>query len=95
MGNENYLRGIAQKIVGSVKGAGPVKVVGLDMEEEREASFDEAVDKACNILGNLDAFVHSYTYEGMPRVIYCIAKLFNLQYFIWCITFDRIIYPVD
>ncbi|KAJ7950606.1 Reductase [Quillaja saponaria] len=34
------------------------------MEEEREAIFDEAVDKACKILGGLDAFVHCYSYEG-------------------------------
>ncbi|PON65238.1 hypothetical protein TorRG33x02_271340 [Trema orientale] len=64
MGNESYLQSVAQKIVGSVKGAKPVEVVGLDMEEEREAAFDAAVDKACKTLGNLDAFVHSYTYEG-------------------------------
>lgn len=68
MGNETYLRSIAEKIVCSVKGAEPVEVVGLDMEEEREAAFNEAVDKACNILGNLDAFVHSYAYEGTPRI---------------------------
>ncbi|PON95402.1 Glucose/ribitol dehydrogenase [Trema orientale] len=67
MGNESYLQSVAQKIVGSVKGAKPVEVVGLDMEEEREAAFDAAVDKACKTLGNLDAFVHSYTYEGKSQ----------------------------
>ncbi|KAJ6734597.1 BETA-KETOACYL-ACP REDUCTASE-LIKE PROTEIN-RELATED [Salix purpurea] len=64
MGNEEGLRSIGEKITGAIKGAFPVEVVGMDMEEEREASFDEAVDKACRILGNLDAFVHCYTYEG-------------------------------
>ncbi|KDO63893.1 hypothetical protein CISIN_1g0245172mg, partial [Citrus sinensis] len=50
-------------MMGSLKGGQPVEVVGLDMEEDREGAFDEAVDKACQILGNLDAFVHCYTYE--------------------------------
>ncbi|CAN6575153.1 unnamed protein product [Malus baccata var. baccata] len=39
-------------------------MVDVDMEDEREGAFDEAVEKACNILGNLDAFVHCYSYEG-------------------------------
>ncbi|KAH8483901.1 hypothetical protein H0E87_028350 [Populus deltoides] len=64
MGNEKVLRSIGEKITGAIKGAFPVEAVEMDMEEEREASFDEAVDKACIILGNLDAFVHCYTYEG-------------------------------
>jgi hypothetical protein len=64
MGNEKGLRSIGEKITGAIKGALPVEVVEMDMEEEREASFEEAVDKACGILGNLDAFVHCYTYEG-------------------------------
>ncbi|KAF9663542.1 hypothetical protein SADUNF_Sadunf17G0062200 [Salix dunnii] len=64
MGNEEGLRSIGEKITGAIEGALPVEAVEMDMEEEREASFDEAVDKACRILGNLDAFVHCYTYEG-------------------------------
>ena len=64
MGNEKGLRSIGEKITGAIKGALPVEVVEMDMEEEREASFEEAVDRACRILGNLDAFVHCYTYEG-------------------------------
>ncbi|KAK2661438.1 hypothetical protein Ddye_000012 [Dipteronia dyeriana] len=64
MGNESRLRSFGEKIRGSVKGLEAVEVVGLDMEEEREAAFDEAVDKACKILGNFNAFVHCYTYEG-------------------------------
>ncbi|KAI5558580.1 hypothetical protein BDE02_17G052700 [Populus trichocarpa] len=67
MGNEKVLRSIGEKITGAVKGAFPVEAVEMDMEEEREASFDEAVDKACIILGNLDAFVHCYTYEGKTQ----------------------------
>lgn len=48
----------------SEKDVWPVEVVGVDMEEEKEGVFDDAVDKACGILGHLDAFVHGYTYEG-------------------------------
>ncbi|KAM3761135.1 hypothetical protein ACB098_01G244500 [Castanea mollissima] len=64
MGNESCLRSIAGKINGSVKGVKPVEVVGVDMEEETEGHFSEAVNKACGILGSLDAFVHCYFYEG-------------------------------
>lgn len=64
MGNESCLRRVAEKISGSVNGAVPVEVVGVDMEDEREGAFGEAVDKACRILGNLDAFVNCFMYEG-------------------------------
>lgn len=64
MGKESSLRSVAQKIRESLEGAVSIEVVGVDMEEERGGAFDEAVDKACNILGNLDAFVHCYAYEG-------------------------------
>jgi hypothetical protein len=65
MGNESRLRSIAENITGSLKGVVPVEVVGVDMEDDREGAFGEAVDQACMILGKLDAFVHCYTYEGM------------------------------
>ncbi|CAN0925071.1 3-oxoacyl-[acyl-carrier-protein] reductase FabG [Linum grandiflorum] len=64
MGNEDSLRRVSEKITSSIKGAATVEVVGMDMEEEREHVFAEAVDKATMILGNLDAFVHCYFYEG-------------------------------
>jgi NAD(P)-dependent dehydrogenase (short-subunit alcohol dehydrogenase family) len=64
MGNERQLRIAADKIRGSLDGVVFVEVVGLDMEEEREAVFDEAVEKARRILGSLDAFVNCYSYEG-------------------------------
>ncbi|KAL5581394.1 hypothetical protein UlMin_013836 [Ulmus minor] len=64
MGDESCLRSVAQKIAGSLEGSGQIEVVGLDMEDEREGAFDEAVEKACRILGNFDAFVHCYIYEG-------------------------------
>ncbi|XP_028772506.1 uncharacterized protein LOC114729636 isoform X2 [Neltuma alba] len=67
MGDESCLRSISSHIMGCLKGAAPVEVVGLDMEEEREGVFHEAVDKACKILGNLDAFVNCYTYEGKTQ----------------------------
>ncbi|KAL6959744.1 hypothetical protein U1Q18_039898 [Sarracenia purpurea var. burkii] len=64
MGNERSLKGAAEKITESLNGVVVVEVVELDMEEEKEAVFDEAVDRAWKILGNLDAFVHCYAYEG-------------------------------
>ncbi|PSR87466.1 3-oxoacyl-[acyl-carrier-protein] reductase [Actinidia chinensis var. chinensis] len=64
MGNEGVLKCAAEKMIGSSNGVVAVEVVGLNMEEEREAVFEEAVNKACEILGNLDAFVHGYAYEG-------------------------------
>lgn len=65
MGDERGLRDIiGDRFIGSKDVSGKVEVVDLDMEDEREAAFEEAVDKACNLLGNLDAFVNCYTYEG-------------------------------
>lgn len=64
MGDENSLRGMVGEIMGSLHGIEPIDVVGLDFEEENEATFDEAVDKAWMLLGKLDAFVNCYSYEG-------------------------------
>ena len=64
MGKESSLRSVEEKIRGSLEGVVSIEVVGVDMEEERGGVFDEAVDKACEILGSLDAFVHCYAYEG-------------------------------
>ncbi|KAI3457818.1 hypothetical protein Pfo_014481 [Paulownia fortunei] len=64
MGNEGQLRSAADKIKGSLSGVVLIEVVGLDMEEEREAVFVEAVEKARRVLGSLDAFVNCYSYEG-------------------------------
>lgn len=64
MGNERSLRSAAEKIMGSLNGVNAVEFVELDMQEERELVFDEAVDKAGRILGKFDAFVHCYAYEG-------------------------------
>ncbi|KAI3463125.1 hypothetical protein Pfo_019788 [Paulownia fortunei] len=64
MGNEGQLRNAAEKIKGSLSGVVSVEVVGLDMEEDREGAFDEAVEKARRLLGRLDAFVNCYSYEG-------------------------------
>lgn len=63
VGNENQLRSIADSIMENLKGV-KIEVVGLNMEEESEAVFDEAVGKAWNVLGKLDALVHCYSYEG-------------------------------
>ena len=67
MGNESALRKIAEEIMGSIKGAAPVEVVGMDMEEEKESVFDEAVGRATMWLGKLDALVHCYSYEGLSK----------------------------
>ncbi|KAF7819402.1 levodione reductase-like [Senna tora] len=64
MGDESCLRSIGEGIMASLNSVVPVEVVGLNMEEEKEAVFEEAVNKACNLLGKLDAFVNCYTYEG-------------------------------
>ncbi|KAJ8752469.1 hypothetical protein K2173_004757 [Erythroxylum novogranatense] len=64
MGNENCLRNLAEKITSSIEDLIPIKVVEVDMEDDREEHFSDAVDKACRILGKLDAFVHCYSYEG-------------------------------
>ncbi|EOY02842.1 NAD(P)-binding Rossmann-fold superfamily protein isoform 1 [Theobroma cacao] len=64
MGNECCLRSVKDNIMDSTNSAVPVEVVGLDMEDEREGAFDEAVDKAWKVLGSLDALVHCYAFEG-------------------------------
>lgn len=63
MGNEKILKGVADWITNDLKTV-TVEIVGLDMEEEREAVFDAAVEKTWNILGKVDALVNCYTYEG-------------------------------
>ncbi|KAL8474893.1 hypothetical protein ACS0TY_031346 [Phlomoides rotata] len=64
MGDEGQLRSAAEKISGSLNGVVTVEVVGLDMEDEREGAFDEAVEKARRLLGRIDALVNCYSYEG-------------------------------
>lgn len=74
MGNECCLRSVKDNIMDSTNSAVPVEVVGLDMEDEREGAFDEAVDKAWKVLGSLDALVHCYAFEGISMWIcfeYC------------------------
>ncbi|CAI9763124.1 unnamed protein product [Fraxinus pennsylvanica] len=64
MGNEGQLRSEAEKLKKSLDCGLTLEVVDLDMEEDREAVFDEAVEKAWRILGNLDALINCYFYEG-------------------------------
>ncbi|KAL2907016.1 3-oxoacyl-[acyl-carrier-protein] reductase FabG [Bienertia sinuspersici] len=64
MGNEGRLQSIGDRIADSINDHDAIKVVGLDMEDDRETSFYGAVEKACSLLGNLDAFVNCYSYEG-------------------------------
>ncbi|KAL4577091.1 hypothetical protein LXL04_013194 [Taraxacum kok-saghyz] len=63
MGDEKVLKGIADWISNDLKGV-TLEIVGLDMEDERESIFDEAVEKTWSILGKVDALVNCYTYEG-------------------------------
>uniref|UniRef100_A0A1D1XEK4 Carbonyl reductase [NADPH] 2 n=1 Tax=Anthurium amnicola TaxID=1678845 RepID=A0A1D1XEK4_9ARAE len=64
MGDPNSLESIVGEIMSSSEVNDSIEVVGLDMEEEKEAIFDEAVDKAWKLLGSLDAFVNCYVHEG-------------------------------
>ncbi|OIW11826.1 hypothetical protein TanjilG_14638 [Lupinus angustifolius] len=81
MGNEATLRSLALKIKGTFQGAAGfdpvvVEVVGLDMEDQKESVFHDSVDKACQILGKLDAFVNCFTNEGKPSfVVFSRAQL--------------------
>ncbi|KAE8715865.1 CONSTANS interacting protein 6 [Hibiscus syriacus] len=68
MGNESCLRSARKKITNPTKNMVPVEVVGLDMEEEREEAFDEAVDKAWKAFGFVDIFVNYYAYEECGSV---------------------------
>ncbi|KAK9061653.1 hypothetical protein SSX86_018836 [Deinandra increscens subsp. villosa] len=63
VGNENIIKELSVAITSDLKGVA-IEIVGLDMEDEREAVFDEAVEKTWNILGKVDALVNCYTYEG-------------------------------
>ncbi|XVE84178.1 hypothetical protein DITRI_Ditri16bG0149200 [Diplodiscus trichospermus] len=64
MGNECCLWSIREKIMETTNNGVPIEVVGLDVEEEREEAFDEAVDKAWKAFGHLDALVNCFAYEG-------------------------------
>ncbi|KAI4348330.1 hypothetical protein L6164_009065 [Bauhinia variegata] len=64
MGDESYLRSVGDRIRGSLKGAAAVEVIGVDMEQDREEAFHEAVDRACKILGRLDVFINCNSYHG-------------------------------
>ncbi|KAK1410026.1 hypothetical protein QVD17_36558 [Tagetes erecta] len=63
MGNESIIKDVADTIMKDLKGV-KVEMVGLDMEDESEVVFDEAVEKTWSILGKVDALVNCYTYEG-------------------------------
>ncbi|KAI4366785.1 hypothetical protein MLD38_022611 [Melastoma candidum] len=68
VGEEDRMKALRGRIAGSLSGGVDrvplVEVVGLDMEEESEGVFEEAVTKACGFFQGLDALVHCYTYEG-------------------------------
>lgn len=96
MGNEGQLRSAAKRIKDSLNGVVSIDVVGLDMEEDREAVFDESVEKATKLLGKLDAFVNCYFYEGMrltvlPFTIFStlFCSLFFYFYFLFYFQKER------
>ncbi|KAJ8492293.1 hypothetical protein OPV22_014014 [Ensete ventricosum] len=64
MGDKNQLQKMVGDMVSSFKEVNAFKIVGLNMEEDLEAVFDEAVDLAWKLLGTLDAFVNCCAYEG-------------------------------
>lgn len=91
IGNECVLQSMSKMIAESLKGVLPIEVVGVDMEEEREAAFDEAVNRACGILGTLDAFVHAYSYEG--TTLLSLSSILSFHYndvvrLLCCFWFD-------
>ncbi|XP_076905163.1 uncharacterized protein LOC143560840 [Bidens hawaiensis] len=63
VGDLKVVTAVADWITGDVKGVW-VETVGLNMEDESEAVFDEAVEKTWSVLGKVDAFVNCYNYEG-------------------------------
>ncbi|KAJ3709153.1 hypothetical protein LUZ61_012858 [Rhynchospora tenuis] len=64
VGDERSLRGLAGEVLNSLDGSKQIHVVNLNFEEEKESTFDSAVDQAWSIYGGLDAFVNCYSYEG-------------------------------
>ncbi|CAD5164450.1 uncharacterized protein LOC103994874 [Musa acuminata AAA Group] len=64
MGDKNQLQKMVGDMASSFKEVNAFKIVGLNMEEDLEAVFDEAVDLAWKLLGTLDAFVNCCAYEG-------------------------------
>jgi hypothetical protein len=77
MGDERSLRGIVGEVLNSQDGSEQFQVVNLDFEEERESTFDSAVEKAWNIYGGLDAFVNCYTYEGKRENKHILCSVFG------------------
>ncbi|GAB4834261.1 hypothetical protein Ancab_032527 [Ancistrocladus abbreviatus] len=74
MGNESCLRRFSEKIAESFKDINAIEVIGMNMEENKEAVFTAAVEKACEVLGNVDAFLHCYTYEGKMQDSFAIDE---------------------
>ena len=72
MGNQERLRNIAEEINSLLKVPDSVQVTGLDMCCDREAVFEQAVDKAWQLLGSLDSFVNCYDYEGKLADMRCL-----------------------
>lgn len=74
LGDENVIKSMAGDIMRSSKGVNPIEVVGLNMEDEVEVAFDEAVDKAWTVLGAVDAFVNCHVYEGKIQDLLVISE---------------------
>ncbi|XP_023641211.1 pteridine reductase 1 isoform X2 [Capsella rubella] len=74
MGDEDSLKSIVDMIRDSIEGAFPVELVALDMEADSQDAFDAAVQKAWTCLGNFDAFLNSYTYQGKIQDILQVSQ---------------------
>lgn len=76
MGDKNQLQKMVGDMASSFKEVNAFKIVGLNMEEDLEAVFDEAVDLAWKLLGTLDAFVNCCAYEGKSgRLLFALVKI--------------------
>ncbi|RZC60176.1 hypothetical protein C5167_021942 [Papaver somniferum] len=77
MGNEKCVQTMVEKINGSLKEGmqTQIGVVGLDMEQGKEEDFENGVEKACKIWGNLDALVNCYSYEGKIQDCLSLAEI--------------------
>ncbi|PWA90780.1 Glucose/ribitol dehydrogenase [Artemisia annua] len=63
VGDVEVIKSVANWISNDLKEV-TVERVGLDMEDEREAVFDQVVEKSWTLFGKIDAFVNCCTYEG-------------------------------
>ncbi|KAJ3683557.1 hypothetical protein LUZ60_013784 [Juncus effusus] len=74
LGDESSLNKMVNEITNSLDGSKQIQVVNLNFEEEKESTFDSAVDKAWNLYNGLDSFVNCYSFEGPMHDILDISE---------------------